>query len=331
MSSNNEFDKSNEFGIRGERFLEKFIGQCTGLNVLLITPTHPEPKPEDKGNDKDPGEEKEVGEKKEVDKETYYTEGFDLFVHYLDEENQIKVGTIEVKTFAENKLVSFGSIQNRCIPTIPIEIWGNIANKYSGWFYALTHTKEYNDRHISKTDPYRAYGPGAFIYLICGGDVPQEQQRPFICITFQNAQLFFDRLKQLASNKFGWNVDAWDLPSPENESYWKTLRPQVIVTPSNKIPNRPCNWNVAMSELEDLAYVVTIGEPPTDLDDYQKRRYEYYKKLSNGKHFDVSEWYKMEQLEKAIRDLESDPSQDDNALYEELMEKLEERLKDSNG
>lgn len=316
MSDRDSFTSSNEFGLRGERFIRTFFGQCTGLSAQFITPAHREQK----------NEKKEDEAERSEDEEVIHVEGFDLYVQFIDENNKIEEGTVEVKTAKSNKLVSYGSKQNYSIPTIPIEIWANISNRYGGWFYELTHKTEFNDHHIGQ-DMYRANTPGAFIYLICGGDVPLAEQKPFICITFQNAEMFLDRLKQLANKKFGWDIDAWNIPGPENESYWKSLRPEVIIASKEKVPERPCNWNVPMSELEDLAYVVTISDPPNDLKGAQILRYEYYKKLAAGKHFDASEWYKMEQLEKEIHKLESETPEFDNAIYKEVMEKYEEHQK----
>lgn len=301
MTDNDQFEKSKRLGDRGENFMANFVGQCTGLNILHI-------------------------QLHNYVKEHYYYEGYDLSALVLDKQNQIIPTLIEVKTYGDNKLMgSYVRRGEKHVPTLPIELWGNIDNPYGGWFYALTHCQDFNQLQSSRGTDRRALYPGVFIFLAFGGHVEKERQLPYVSISFLSASKFLQRLEELARKKFGWDISEWNLPSPQDRNYWNALSPEVKIAPRELIENEPCNWNVPITELCDLAHIVTIGEPANDLNEYEMYRYNYYKKLSEGKHFDLySEWEKIKEIQEYINSHAPETANDERALYERISNMLEQ-------
>lgn len=191
-----------------------------------------------------------------------------------DKLRMLGLAHIEVKGSRDSRMLSFYKYGNWRMPTIPFEIWSNADHTTRGWLYAMAHPAEQNAYNIQNGALVRAHTPGVFIWVCYCNDT--EPPRPYMAITMQNFSYVYNELKEYAQKTLNWDLEQWNLPPSTDEQYWKGLSDKYIV--------RGNVWNVPLDVVMKAAnvYITMIDDPPANMDEDQRVRYEVFKKYAEG-------------------------------------------------
>lgn len=158
-------------------------------------------------------------------------EGKDFIATFTDQETGvITEATVEVKT-VRGFLFRTNDNEEKT-GTIGFELWKSSKRKTPGWLLQMLDP-----------DGRKSVQPDILVFLLIAYD------RPFASVVFENVPALFERLRQLSVEM---DFDLDNVPMGEQAFYFTIPNGLLIKN----------MWMIPLKQLEDLAYVVMIGEQP---------------------------------------------------------------------
>ncbi len=277
MTNNNEHDFTTDLkiGKKGEEFFLRYLGRLSGRDDIFSA--------------------------RRIEKQDGHPfSGMDVFCLTMTD-GQIGYGSFEVKSYYKNAIITYGP---NGMPTIGFELWSNEYKPREewtyGWLYTFGHAKEYNSYLESVDADTRVIMPGGLVNLYYTGTKYAKDTIPFAAVSFPDYKQLWERLKEIASRKYDWDLDSWNLPTAGDTKYWNSLGRDVMLN----------IWNIDLAELADIAVVTIIEDGDLEYkNSFQPARYETLKKFAKGRTLNVRhESMNLAKVEKLDACRTSDPS-----------------------